>query len=357
MAAPPANSLYPPFVAQGSSEFKHSMSVRDRAPPTDIGGGAVVSRGGVIPSMENKGRKRDYASNLLPHSFHGGQDSSNMMGELPLPLDSTMPPGMVSEPPSSDTGTFQSMLASQDDSSLQANQALRSRYPVLDPEPSHLGASSKSLSHPNLSTISPRPVPRGTPSAIPVHSQPIPFPANLGGFTLSSMVGHFNSPHLQPQSLSMNPAAGGLMQGLGLSVGSNPAQPPTSIAIAQSLALPNPAVNPSISIMNPLPPPRGSGTRPNLPPSTSLPMPLTHPIATNLHNPSLPLIPGMPNMYSYPYAATLPTQPATTSVNAPVGFPPQSLVPPGYSQYLPPSLYGNSPQQPPGPVSTGNFSR
>jgi hypothetical protein len=112
--------------------------------------------------------------------------------------------------------------------------------------------------------------------------------------------------------------------------------------------------NPPISIMNPLPqvslgmPPGGGGgggssnRPPNLPPSTSLPMPLTHPIPANLQNPSLSLIPGMPNMYSYPYTAALPTQPATSS---PSGFPPHSLMPSGYPQYLPPSLYSNS-QQP-----------
>lgn len=316
--------------------------------PTDIRG-TIISRGGVVPaSMENKSRKGDYSPDLLPQTFHSGQDSSNMMSELSVPHDS----GMVSETTSS---TFQSMLASRDDSSLQTNQALQSHYPIMDAEHGHLGqggASSKSLSHPNLSAISPRLAPR----AVHTHSQvpPIPFPANLGGFTLSSMVGHFTSPHpqLQPQSLSMNPATGGLMQGLGLSVGSNHAQPPTSVSTLSNPPQPMPTgllSNPPISIVNPLLP------RPNLPPSTSLPMPLTHPIPTiptNLQNPSVPLIPGMPNMYSYPYAATLP---ATSSANAHVGFPPQSLMPPGYAQYLPPSLYGDSPQQP--PVSSANFSR
>lgn len=385
MVLPPSNSLslpsheYPHFAAPGSTEFKHTISTKDQAPPTDVGGGVITNRRGVIPSLEqNKARKAgEYSSSsgLLSQSFHSSGVSGNIMGELPITLEPSMPPvglahnsRMASESPSANAEAFQGMLASQDDTSLQVNrEALGgSRYSVPDSESGHIGPSMKSLSHPNLSSIPPRAVPRGTSmsQAVPSQAPPVPFPANLGGFSLSSMVGHFTSPHhphLQAQPLSMNPAAaGGLMHGLGLTVGSNPAgQQPSSIAIAQTLSLSNPpqpmpagllaGTNPSISIMNPvsslsMPPGGGGGgsRSPNLPP-TSLPMPLTHPIATNLQNPNLPLIQGMPNMYSYPYAATLPTQPATSS---PAGFPPHSLMPPGYSQYLPPSLYSNSPQQP-----------
>lgn len=319
-----------------------------------------MNRGGVISSLEqqNKAGKVEYSSSsgMLSQSFHGSQVSGNM---LPMAHNS----GMTLEPSSTNAETFQDMLASQDvNSSLQVNRGVLGGSRYSDSESGHIGPSVKSLSHPNLRSISPRAAPRGTSmsQAVPSQAPPIPFPASLGGF----MVGHFTSPHhphLQPQPLSMNPAAaGGMMHGLGLTVGSNPAQQPSSIAIAQTLSLSNPSQpmpaglltgagsNPSISIMNTLPqvsslsmPPGGSSKPPNLPPSTSLPMP--RPLTHNLQNPNLPLIQGMPNMYSYPYAATLPTQPATSS---PAGFPPQSFVPPGYSQYLPPSLYSNSPQQP-----------
>lgn len=397
MAPPPADSLpipaphkYPQFVAPASSEFKHTISPQDPAPPTDIGGGVVINRGGggsVIPSLDQQGesRKEDYTSprGLLSQQppFHSTQDSGDMMNELPIAMEPNLsaPAGLAhssgigSGSPSTNAETFQSMLASQNDSSLR--EALGgARFALPDNDSSgHLRTSAKSLSHPNLSSIPPPP--RGVPrdnltmsQALPAHSQapPIPFPANLGGFTFSSMMGHFTSPgghpQLQPQPISMNPAAaaGGLMPGLGLSIGSN--QQPSSISIAPTLAFSSPsqmppgllagsASNPPISIMNSLPqvstlsaPPEGGGgssnRSPNLPASTSLHMPLTHPIGTNLQN---PLLPGMSNMYSYPYATTLPTQPVSTS---PAAFPPHSLMTPGYPQYLPPSLYSNSPQQP-----------
>ena len=103
-------------------------------------------------------------------------------------------------------------------------------------------------------------------------------------------------------------------------------------------------------------------------------MPLSHNMAAgtgslpgSLSNPSaLPLLPGMHNMYPYPYAGTLPSaaaavqsfpsQPVTSSgamvrMNAP-GFPSQTLIP-GYPSYVAPSLYGNS--QP--PVTNGSYTR
>lgn len=381
VAPPPDDNLplpshdYPQFVAQGSSDYNSSQ---DHASPP----------GGGVSSLEGKG-KNNFSSEMLPQSqqYHDARDSRHLMGGLQMQLEPSLQglghsAGMQSS--SSNTESFRNLLGSQDDSSLQPDQTLGTsglRYSATDEERAGggaIGTAARSLSHPNLSTIpsSSRTLPPGQgmrgniqPStAVPSHSQaPIPFPTNLGGFTLSSMVGHFAShPQLQAQSLSVNPASG-LMQGLGISVGSNHNQPPLSNTLAQSLSLSNPqmlggAQNPSISIMNaPTSLSAGGGGRPqNLSHNvTSLPMPLAHPIASNLQNPAgLPLLSGMPNMYSYPYTAgTLPTQPVTTSivhVNAPPGFPSQSLMQ-GYSQYIPPSLYGNAPQQP--PVSTANFSR
>lgn len=369
---------YPQFVAQGGSEFKHTMPAQEHAPgPTSVTSGTgmgergstVISEVGVISGMENKRRKGDFSSRLLPQVFPNAQDSStNIMSGIAMEMEPGIQGlGHNSAESLATTGeTFRSMLGSQDDSNIQP---LGLRYPTSESESSFVGRSL-SLSHPTLSS---RPLLTSAATTAPTHSQaPIPFP-NISGFALSSMMGHFVShPHLQSQPLSMNPsAAGGLMQGLGLSVGSNQTQPSSiSSSLAQSLSLPNSAMsgllgsmpNPSsISIMN-TPGSLGAGTggssRPTLPQSTAIPMPLTHP---NLQNPAgLPLIPGMPNMYSYPYAATIPTQPPTTSIahvagGAPTGFPSQSLVP-SYSQYLPPSLYRNPAQQQPS-VSTTNFSR
>ena len=433
-----------------SSEFKHTLPSQEHTSPpanTSLGGGEggavmasrnLMSGSGMVPGVENKGRKDDYSSEILPQAPFQ-QDTTQMIAGMPIPLEPSLQGlghsiGMTSESSSpGSTETFGSLLGSQDDSSLQQQQqqqpvgqqqAVRMRYTSMENEPSSIGAAARSLSHPNLTSIPSRTLSsRVTQSSttIPTHSQaPIPFPANLGGFTLSSMMGHFTSPQLQPQSLSMNPAAavaaGGIMQGLqGVSVGSvSPSTNPTITAaggLMQGISVggPSPSMNPgaitagglmqglqgvsvgggssanpsapqppqggSLSIVNPqgssvsgllgnassqtipIMNPPVSGTRTNLPPNSSLPMPLTHPIAGNLQNPTgLPLISGMPNMYSYPYTAALPAQPVSSAavrVNAP-GFPSQPL----YSQYLPPSLYGGGnppPQQP--PVSTGNFSR
>ncbi len=231
----------------------------------------------------------------------------------------------------------------------------------------------RSLSHPNLTNIPTRTLPsmtQSSPNLPPTHSQtPISFPAHLGSFALSSMVGHFTHPQLQPP---MNPA-GGLMPSLGVSVGPNQS---ISNNLAHGLSL----CSSSISIMNA---PmvsistgqgggggvRGSGGRGGS--QGSVPMPLTHHITGNLQNPSsLPLIPGMPSMYSYPYTAAAAAAAATTTLpptaasntssvvypNAPAGFPSQSLMPAGYPQYISPSLYGNAPQ-PPTSAHQGNFPR
>ena len=330
-------------------------------------GGGAIGGGGAVVSVDS--HKSEFSSNLAPQTFHS-QDS-NLMGGLSMQLE---PPlqgmghssGMAPESTSGSSETFRSLLNSTDNDELHSEQTLGLRYSMANSLSVNL--EGRSLSHPNLTNIPSRTLPRVSQSSsnILTHSQAsIPFPANFGSFALSSMVGHLSShPQLQPQSFSMNPA-GGLMQGLGVSMagGTNQSQPPAiSNNPAQSLSLSNAPVsgllgggsNPSsISIMNPSVSLGGGSSRPNLPPTCTLPMPLTHPIAGNLQNPAgLPLITGMQNVYSYPYTATLPAQPITSSMIRP-GFPSQSLVP-GYPQYIPPSIYGNS-QQP--PVSTGNFSR
>lgn len=83
---------------------------------------------------------------------------------------------------------------------------------------------------------------------------------------------------------------------------------------------------------------------------SQMPVSLPHPIMaapgnlpSGLPNPSsLPIFPGMPNMYSYPYPSTLSSQPPTSSIPS---FPPQGILSRYPSPYVPPTLYGNS--QPP----------
>lgn len=343
---PPANPMPIPMPLKytdfNSTDFKHTAA-QDRhttATPTTgvlvVGGGGVIGGGGggggdvAVPGKARKGDP--YSSSDLPHQ--GFHSSGGMMRNLPVPLGRPsmggLGGGLSSQPPSTNTeSTFQGILPSSQDTvnMQQSNQALGlTRYSVTDADSGRIRGPAKSLSHPNLSAIGP-PSRRGGVASIAAHSQapPIPFPANLGGFTLSSMVGHFTPhPQLQPQALSMNPAAaGGLMQGLGISVG-GPGPHPTSISLVQQQSLSG------------MPP-----TTTTLPP----PMPLTHTVASSLHNPG-GLPPLMQTMYSYPYMATLPAQPASTASsinNAPLptatGFPPQSLLP-GYSQYVPPSYAG-----------------
>ena len=101
----------------------------------------------------------------------------------------------------------------------------------------------------------------------------------------------------------------------------------------------------------------------NMPNFPAIQMPLTHPITARLPAPGnptgIPLLPTMPNVYPYPYPASipgiqnLPSQPISSTMvrmNAP-GFPSQTLVS-GYPSYVQPSVYGNTQQ-----VSASNFSR
>ena len=399
IVSPPSNATPLPLSAQDYTHFSghggsRTVSPQEHTSPPDTtgmvmgdsrgvvsgGGGRHVTmdtEGGVPSGIECDNRK----SNLQTFP---AQDPS-MIGGLPIQLEPSLQGFthntniMGSKSPLRNAEPYGMALHSQDDSSLQSDQTAGLRLSALTDGSSGgpggvcggagSGISAKSLSHPNLASIPARTLPRvaQTTSNTSVQSQtPIPFPANLGSFTLSSMVGHFAShPQLQPHSLSMNPP-GGLVQGLGVS---NQSQSQNSNSLTQTLSLPNPTaaaaaaasgllgsggptpiMNPQVSLNTGG---GGGGSRPNLP-SSSLPMPLTHPITGNLQNPGgLPLI---PNMYSYPYTATIPTQPISTSgvrVNTP-GFTPQSLVP-GYPQYIPPSLYGGNSQLP--PVSAANFSR
>ena len=279
----------------------------------------------------------------------------------------------------------------------------------------------RSLSHPNLSNMSRESEPAGsmiqqTPADMPsskggpppqtvhasilTHSQstnqapPIPFHGNLGFALSSCMMGQI-PPQLHPPSLQtpavnspnqsgIDPDMRNMSQPQGRSSVSSSRNSTgecqsrisatTSSGLSGQSLLAGGGLNPPLSIVNPpfnmggvglpgggLGGSGGGGGVVNLPHTSNPSMPLAHPIACNA--PSLPLLPGMPAVYSYPYSATLPTQSISSSMvrmNAPgpAGFPQpgQAALAPGggYNQYMAPSLYGNA--QPP-PVSTGNFTR
>ena len=391
---------------------------------------ADAARGSAISGLTSEGLKnKDFMTS--PHTTESIsqaslQDSSLLMmsssgdGGLPIQLSGHLPhrSGLVSRgnkpPPNSHyhhherDGFGVDDLMSSQDNNLQPDHAhalqLAASSGSADPSMSSETVPSQSLNYPKLSNsvssgdpstrtlIQPEEVqvPKGaqTHSQPPTHSQtnpPLPFSANLGSFTFSSMMGHF-APQLQSQALptTINPSSGGgadgrIMQSLGAPLRSNNRSSNTNnmIGISTQSRLPissNPSLssssvssvlgglNPSLSIVNP---PvsfnvgGGGGRVANLSPSSNISMPLAHPIAASNHT-SLPLLSGMPAVYSYPYTATLPTQSISSSMvrmNAPgpTGFPPggQTLVPGGYHQYVPQSLYGHS-QQP--PVSTCNFT-
>ena len=268
-------------------------------------------------------------------------------------------------------------LMSSEDSNLQQDQTLAMQLPGssenMDSSKSPAeSALARSLSYPNLSNVSNSGDPSSRTILQPgevqsskgVHPQaPFlthSFPANIGGFALSSMF----APHLQQQPLAsaINPSSvdsrSGIMQTLGASLGSSNrssvsvpiASNPSLVSSPVSNLLGGGGLNPSLSVINP---PvsfntgvgGGGGRVNNHPPSANLSMPLDHPIPGNQSR--LPVISGMPAVYSYPYTTSLPTQ-STSMVRmnppGPAGFPPtgQTLVPGGYHQYIPQSPYGNS---------------
>ena len=181
-----------------------------------------------------------------------------------------------------------------------------------------------------------------------------PLPSNLSSFGLPPLTGHLAlPPHLQPDHPSpyevanLNPTEGNL-----LGASSNQSR---SFAQLMSAAGKDLAQNMPVSTT--------SNPRNEIGTVSNLHMSLPHPIMAasgnlpgGLSNPSaLPLLPGMPNMYSYPYPAPLPTLPSHSVSNAlprPPTFPMPAQGLPRYPPYMTPSLYGNT--QP--PITNRNFS-
>jgi len=363
-------------------------------------GGPVQRPGGIAPRGGNQSRHQHH----LERDMYGGS-GGNMLSPT-----GEVSPGQIHEQRHRGTpGRSQSTLTSPN---ITRGRSLS--HPNLSNMSRESEPAGSMLQQPSIDMPSSKGALPTAQATIFTHSQPtnqappppIPFHSNLGSFALSSMMGHF-APQLPPQSLhtpavvnppnqsGIDPDIRGMAPPQGLvartSVGSSrnsavrsetqsriPATAGSGMS-GQSL-LAGGGLNPPLSIVNTpfnmggvgvgLPGGGGlggSGTGSggggvvNLPHSSNPSMPLAHPIACNA--PSLPLLPGMPAVYSYPYSATLPTQSISSSMvrmNAPgpAGFPPpgQGALTPGggYNQYMAPSLYGNA-QQP--PVSTGNFTR
>ena len=219
-------------------------------------------------------------------------------------------------------------------------------------------------------------LPDSTTSSVSHPPQLPPLPSHLSSFS-------FMNPFAQLQSSSLGMGVGGSQQqqlsrgqtqsqiGQNLpAITSAPSsqhlqQPPHNIQVP-NIAAPS-QQGPSLQTLT---------SAANLPSGGMPPMPLSHNMAAvaggtagglpgSLSNPSaLPLLPGMHNMYPYPYTGalpsaaaavqSLPSQPITSAMvrmNTPA-FPSQTLVP-GYPSYVAPSLYGNT--QP--PVTNGSFTR
>ena len=226
-------------------------------------------------------------------------------------------------------------------------------------------------------------LPDSTTSSISQHSHPPqlpPLPSHLSSLS-------FMNPFAQLQSSSLGMGVGGSQQqqqhGRGQTQSQIGQNLPAITSAPSSQHLQQPQHN--IQALNVAAPSQQgpslqqtlTTSAANLPSGGIPPMPLSHNMAAaggtagglpgSLSNPSaLPLLPGMHNMYPYPYTGTLPSaaaavqslpsQPITSAMvrmNTPA-FPSisQSLVP-GYLSYMAPSLYGNA--QP--PVTNGSFTR
>lgn len=371
-----------------------------------------AARASEIANIESEGRKNDLSTSpstteSISQALHCLQDSSMMMsGGSGLPIQLEQLQGLIphrsgvvsrlNKPLSNShhhhherDGFGRGDLINSQDDSLQQDHTLALRLTGssrnADSSVSSETALGRSLSYPNLTStgsvgessntaiLQPGEV---TSKSVLAHSQQTPilthsqtnpsitFPANLGSFTLSSMVGHF-APPFQHQSLqtSINSSSDGRSGNANIiNISTQSRLPVSSLSSSSVSSLLGGGSNPSLSIVNPplsfnVGGGGGGGGGTNLLPSSNLSMPLAHPIASN--PPTLPLLSGMPAVYSYPYSATLPTQSISTPmmrVNPPghTGFPPpgQTLAPGGY-QYVSPSLYGNS-QHP--PVSTCNYN-
>ena len=171
------------------------------------------------------------------------------------------------------------------------------------------------------------------------HSLPLNFvqshghPANIGTFTLPPLT---LPPHLQTEHSLAFDSAPHSMNGL-LGESSNQ---------LRNLHVLNASQKNSVSSSHSEP--RTSNHPGVVPP---MPVSLAHMAASGnlpggIPNPSsLPLFPGMPSMYPYPYPTSLPSLPSHIPSSNMPPFPPQGLVSRYPAPYVTPPLYGNS--QPP----------
>ena len=192
-------------------------------------------------------------------------------------------------------------------------------------------------------------------SFLPPQPHP-PVQSNIGSFTLPALT---LPPHLQSgdhHSLSFETSS----QSLNGLLGDTSAQSRNLSQILNPQKDLSPQQNICVSTTSPQSESIFSSTAslPGVPPP--MPVSLPHPIMASgnlpggLTNPStLPLFPGMPNMYSYPYPNSLQPLPSQSASSSMPPFPPQGLMSRYPAPYVTPSLYSGS--QP--PITNTNYNR
>ena len=339
-------NLRPPPSQDFPSSFDHSIAegtgvgIRESVLPGE-GGSLSAHLSGSTGLNSNQSTGRNLGSIGLPPppigdslsvSSHGS--STNLLSSINNPLSSFLPnPSSLSSLTSIGGGggnVLPSGLRLQDGTSSMSQHP---HPPQLQPLPPHLSSLSFMNSFAQLQSSSLGM--GGNQHQQQQHSRAQTQSHNIIGQNLPAITSAPSSQHLQqPQHNIQAPNLAA------------PSQGPSSL---QTLT-----------------------TSSNLPSGGMPPMPLSHNmvggtggLSGSLSNPSaLPLLPGMHNMYPYPYTGalpsaaaavqSLPSQPITSAMvrmNTPA-FPSQTLVP-GYPSYVAPSLYGNT--QP--PVTNGSFTR
>lgn len=179
-------------------------------------------------------------------------------------------------------------------------------------------------------------------------------PSNLNSYGLSTMVGNLSLPaHLTSdhsisfEGTNLNPPDGNL-----LGAPSNQSRNFPQLMVGAGKGHIQSMMSVSTS----------SNPRHEIGAVTSFPMSFSHPIMTTCGNmgglpnsAGLPLLPGMSNIYPYPYAGPFPTLPShsvNNTLSRPPGFPMPTQGLSRYPPYISPTPYGNSQS----PITNRNFT-
>ena len=364
-----------PLVAQAPSSFS--------LPHTDSFSSTPHTRGHSDSSELNLSTNQDFSSpidrNVVSEGAVAGLRASVMSEATALPthlsssialnsLSATrnlggtlggLPPLGSSLPVSSHTGVSNPLSSSNPLPSFLPNPTSLSSLSSIGSSVTSLPQSGLRLQDGAASLSQHSHAPQLPP--LPPHLSSFPFP-----FAVSSQLQSSSSLGMGGQHQQQHTRAQSMSHGTQNLVVATSAPPSTQHQLQQHTLHPNMA--PTQGLQQP---PQSLSSSSNMPGGGMPPMPLSHNMAGagglsgSLSNPpaALPLLPGMHNMYPYPYTGALPSatavqslpnQPITSAVvrmNTP-GFPSQTLVP-GYPSYIAPSLYGNT--QP--PVTNTTFTR